>query len=223
MIDWFYWHVNLSKAILCQEVRDWISLYVHILHNYSFARSYVISRISILNISIRLIDGTLISTTNPGQSEHGNEVMAMKGYSTLPRSPELEPQHQMQFNIIPGHSFWGFLFLYMGRQSAYFKLLRKFCSVWHGEIWLFSVLTVSKWSLMSSHYPKLRNWWLTIRCRREALAPCSGYSQRILSLVYRAFKRNLKHWIFHYILILTTHVNMFVHTNYFKTFLQTHV
>ena len=29
-------------------------------------------------------------------------IMAMKGYSTLPRSPELEPHHQMLFSIIPG-------------------------------------------------------------------------------------------------------------------------
>ena len=28
-------------------------------------------------------------------------LMAMKGYSTLPRSPELKPHHQIQFNIIP--------------------------------------------------------------------------------------------------------------------------
>ena len=27
-------------------------------------------------------------------------VMAMKGYSTLPRSPELVPHHQMRFNVI---------------------------------------------------------------------------------------------------------------------------
>ena len=29
------------------------------------------------------------------------EIMAMKGYSTLPRSPELEPHHQMHFIVIP--------------------------------------------------------------------------------------------------------------------------
>ena len=28
-------------------------------------------------------------------------VMAMKVYSTLSRYPELEPHHQMQFNVIP--------------------------------------------------------------------------------------------------------------------------
>ena len=27
-------------------------------------------------------------------------VMAMKGYSTFPRSPKLEPHHQMQFSVI---------------------------------------------------------------------------------------------------------------------------
>ena len=27
--------------------------------------------------------------------------MAMKGHSTLPRAPELDPHHQMQFNVIP--------------------------------------------------------------------------------------------------------------------------
>ena len=28
-------------------------------------------------------------------------VMAMKGYSTLPKSKELEPHHQMQFSVVP--------------------------------------------------------------------------------------------------------------------------
>ena len=28
-------------------------------------------------------------------------VMALKGYSTFPKDPELEPQHQMQFSVIP--------------------------------------------------------------------------------------------------------------------------
>ena len=28
-------------------------------------------------------------------------VMTMKGYSTFPRSPELEPHHKMQFSVIP--------------------------------------------------------------------------------------------------------------------------
>ena len=28
------------------------------------------------------------------------EAMAMKGYSTLPRPPELETRHPMQFNVI---------------------------------------------------------------------------------------------------------------------------
>ena len=29
------------------------------------------------------------------------DVIAMKGYSTLPRSPELESYHQMQFSVTP--------------------------------------------------------------------------------------------------------------------------
>ena len=29
------------------------------------------------------------------------EVMAMKGYPTLTRSPELEPHHYMQFSVLP--------------------------------------------------------------------------------------------------------------------------
>ena len=32
--------------------------------------------------------------------------MAIKGYSTIPKSPELEPHHQMQFNVITRITFW---------------------------------------------------------------------------------------------------------------------
>ena len=32
-------------------------------------------------------------------------AMAMKGYSTFHRSPELEPHHKMQFSVIPGLTF----------------------------------------------------------------------------------------------------------------------
>ena len=31
----------------------------------------------------------------------------MKGYATLPKGTEFEPHHQMQFKVIPGHSFFG--------------------------------------------------------------------------------------------------------------------
>ena len=34
-------------------------------------------------------------------------VMAMKGFFTLSRSPELEPHHQMQFSVIPKTSLFG--------------------------------------------------------------------------------------------------------------------
>ena len=35
-------------------------------------------------------------------------AMAVKGYSTLPKDPEQEPHHQMQFSVIyPGHSLGG--------------------------------------------------------------------------------------------------------------------
>ena len=43
-------------------------------------------------------------TTIPGQNKlgcNGNE------YSTLTKVPELVPHHQMQFNVIPGLTFWG--------------------------------------------------------------------------------------------------------------------
>ena len=34
-------------------------------------------------------------------------VMAMKGYFTLPRAPELESHHHIQFSVIPRISFFG--------------------------------------------------------------------------------------------------------------------
>ena len=33
-------------------------------------------------------------------------VMVMKGYTKLPRAPELETLHQMQFSVIPSTPFW---------------------------------------------------------------------------------------------------------------------
>ena len=33
-------------------------------------------------------------------------VMAIKGYSTLPRALELEPHHQMQVSVRHGTFFW---------------------------------------------------------------------------------------------------------------------
>ena len=48
-------------------------------------------------------------------------VMTIKGYSTLPKSPELEPNYQMQFSVILGAlSFeWWVLTLYWRIQSVY--------------------------------------------------------------------------------------------------------
>ena len=34
-------------------------------------------------------------------------AMGMKGYFKLPKSPKLEPHHQMQFGIIPKYPFLG--------------------------------------------------------------------------------------------------------------------
>ena len=34
------------------------------------------------------------------------EVMTLKGYSTHPRSPEMQPNHHMQFRDIPRTPFW---------------------------------------------------------------------------------------------------------------------
>ena len=39
-------------------------------------------------------------TYNDLESEWTRRVMAMRGKSTIPRSPELKPYHQMQFNVI---------------------------------------------------------------------------------------------------------------------------
>ena len=36
----------------------------------------------------------------PLQARVNPRAMAMKGYSTLPKAPGLEPCHQMQFNVI---------------------------------------------------------------------------------------------------------------------------
>ena len=51
-----------------------------------------------LNSSVWSIDGTWTGAIAPGQS--GPRSNAMKEYSAFLNSPELESQHQMQFNII---------------------------------------------------------------------------------------------------------------------------
>ena len=48
-------------------------------------------------------------------------VMTMKGYFILPKCPELELYHQMQFSIIPRTVLFGGLTLLQEIQSAYFK------------------------------------------------------------------------------------------------------
>ena len=40
-------------------------------------------------------------TVQPQRFRVELEVMAMESYSTLPKAPELEPHHQMQFSFIP--------------------------------------------------------------------------------------------------------------------------
>ena len=40
----------------------------------------------------------LLDPNTPGRVNTG--VIVMKGYSTFPKAPEPEPNHQMQFNVI---------------------------------------------------------------------------------------------------------------------------
>ena len=51
-----------------------------------------------MNSFIWPIDRILTGTTTPGQSELG--VIAMKEYSTFPKAPGLELDHQIQFSVI---------------------------------------------------------------------------------------------------------------------------
>ena len=52
---------------------------------------------------IRLINGAQRGSTNPDHSETGSN--GKNEYSTLPRSPEVEPHNQMKFSIIPWTPF----------------------------------------------------------------------------------------------------------------------
>ena len=56
-----------------------------------------------MNFKIDLchINGTVTDITTSGQNRSGGGVIAIKRYSTLPRSPELEPHNQLQFSVIP--------------------------------------------------------------------------------------------------------------------------
>ena len=59
-----------------------------------------------LNRSIWPIDEPLTGTITQGQVNQG--VIALKAYSTFPRSSELEPHHQMQLSVILGKLCWGY-------------------------------------------------------------------------------------------------------------------
>ena len=52
--------------------------------------------------------------------------IAMKGYSTFPKSPELEPDHQMQFSVLSGTYFW-FLLFSVGGGLMYSKTTGQEC------------------------------------------------------------------------------------------------
>ena len=92
--------MNLSKFISCQEVRESYSLYIYIYiycvvvsweffcYTHTFEYEYFLER-SILTHRWDL---------NKVKVDLG--VIAMKEYTTLMRSPELEPHHKMQFNDV---------------------------------------------------------------------------------------------------------------------------
>ena len=88
---------NLLRVILCLEDKESRSLYVH---NCFCVVSWGGVHSSIeykwfLNRSVSPVHWTLTGVTTLG-------VLAMKGYSTFPKSPKLEPYHHRQF-VIPRH------------------------------------------------------------------------------------------------------------------------
>ena len=90
--------VDWLQVILCLEIRELYSLYIHILYTCflrgSFFSHGLIKCELLFNRSIWTINGTLTGSSTLG-------VMSMKGYSKPHKSPEAEPHHQMQYCVIP--------------------------------------------------------------------------------------------------------------------------
>ena len=63
-----------------------------------------------LNVSIWLIDGNLTCTITPGQSWPGSNSNEVLLY--IPQTSRMEPQHQMQFKVIP-RTLNGFKYCYL--------------------------------------------------------------------------------------------------------------
>ena len=76
----------------------------------AFFHTALLNRNVFLNWSIWSIDGALTDTTTLGQRKYW--VMAIKGYSTFLRSPELEPYHQMQFKVLLRGGLWFLIFFF---------------------------------------------------------------------------------------------------------------
>ena len=99
MID-FNGIVNPFKVILCQVVRESRSLYIYI---YTF---YVVVSLAHGPIEYEyFLKIYLIHRWDPNRYYHSGSEWAWegchwKGYSTLPRSPALKPDHPMQFSVI---------------------------------------------------------------------------------------------------------------------------
>ena len=74
MIDWFEWHVKLSRVILCLQIRELHSLYVHI-HTFAskFQKGSRIIKKPIYLIH-KSIDGTLTVIISLGQIEPGGNA-----------------------------------------------------------------------------------------------------------------------------------------------------
>ena len=95
----------------------------------------------------------------------------MKGYSTLPRSPELEPHHQIQFSIIPRTILFGkdsYPPLLQEIQSAFSKphwwaigpfalLNRKDLLTWQRS-WL--MILIGKFCFLITNV--MQQWWLNL-------------------------------------------------------------
>ena len=96
-MDWFQRHVNPSRCILCLEVRESHSLLVYIyIFVWLFLRFFLKSNTN--NFKTVLFDGTL--TASPLRVRVDLEVIVIKKYTILIRSPKLEFHHHMKFSIL---------------------------------------------------------------------------------------------------------------------------
>ena len=141
--------MNLSRVILCREMGESLSLYVHICIFWVLV-FLDISLLTIVNISFWSRSGAQAGITTGGQSGPGSNCREED--STLPRSLKLEPCKQMKLSVISRSPFWVAVLSLSGGYSQ--RVLNPPDRMAYAQVMLKELIT--EWSLRLSRDYLLR-------------------------------------------------------------------